>query len=72
MKTTEIGSPRGDRRDDWDRVMVKKSQRPPMLRPAYGAALLLIIVLGFVGGVASIMRNGGRAPVDPAVKTSIK
>lgn len=50
--------------------MMKRPRR--VIRPIYGYALGVILLLGLVGGAVSIIRNEGRAPVDPPGRTTGK
>jgi hypothetical protein len=34
------------------------------LRPAYGYALAIIVLLGVIGGAATVISNNGKAPLD--------
>ncbi len=43
---------------------VMKDNRNARLRPIYGIALAIILVLGFIGGAVKIVHDNGRAPND--------
>jgi hypothetical protein len=52
--------------------MAKAPKARRALRPLYGYALGLILVLGILGGVVAVTLNQGRTPPGAETKTSIK
>jgi hypothetical protein len=46
--------------------------RPSRIRPIYGYVLASVIMFGIVIGVASVISNNGRVPLERQVKPSIK